>query len=89
MARGIQPSPQQIIEERQVTLFAATDALVLWDRYEAELLTHLERQLAVEASQNASVRIEKALQIVRRLARGNAIEDSDHAELHDAVRGVA
>lgn len=76
MARGIQPSAAQIAEERRITELAATAELVTWDRYERELLTYLERQVT-----NPTL-----LAVVRRLQRGNAIEDADHVELYDAVR---
>lgn len=76
MARGIQPSAAQLAEERRITELAATAELVTWDRYERELLTYLERQLT-----NPTL-----LAVVRRLQRGNAIEDADHVELYDAVR---
>jgi hypothetical protein len=76
MARGIQPSAAQLAEERRITELAATAELVTWDRYERELLTYLERQIT-----NPTL-----LAVVRRLQRGNAIEDADHVELYDAVR---
>lgn len=76
MARGIQPTPQQLAEENGMTILATTGELVSWDRYERELLTHLERRIADP----------KLLAIVSRLNRGNAIEDADHIELYEAVR---
>lgn len=76
MARGIQPTAEQLAEERAMTLQAATGELVSWDRYERELLTHLERRIVDQ----------KLLAIVARLNRGNAVEDADHLELFDAVR---
>ncbi len=75
-SRGRQPSNDQLAEERRITELAATAELVTWDRYERELLTYLERQLT-----NPTL-----LAVVRRLQRGNAIEDADHVELYDAVR---
>lgn len=79
MARGRQPSTQQLAEERHVTLQATTSARVEWDEYERKLLLELERDIAVGAN-------ERALRIVRWLQRGNAIEDADHEELYEAVR---
>lgn len=75
-SRGRQPSNDQLAEERRITELAATAELVTWDRYERELLTYLERQIT-----NPTL-----LAVVRRLQRGNAIEDADHVELYDAVR---
>ena len=46
MARGIQPTAQQLAEERSITLQAATAELKTWDRYEADLLTHLSHELS-------------------------------------------
>lgn len=79
MARGRQPSPQQLAEERQVTLLAATDARISWDEYERQLLTYLTANLADEP---------RLLAIANRLVRGNVLEDADHRELHEAVRQV-
>ena len=81
-APGLKPTAIQILEERTITLYAATDELLSWDRYEVALLAHLEQRLEISDDR-------KALEIVRRLQRGNRIEDSDHLELHAAVRGYA
>lgn len=77
MARGIQPTAQQLAEERSITLQAATAELKTWDRYEADLLTHLSHELSDDP---------QLLAIAKRLQRGDALENSDHAELYDAVR---
>lgn len=82
MARGVQPTPQQIAEERHITLRSATDELLSWDTREAQLLNYLEA--APEVAGNPTLAA-----IVRRLQRGNVIEDADHLELHAAVREVA
>lgn len=79
MARGIQPSVQQLEEERHVTLLAATDARLSWDEYERQLLVYLEHRL-----EDPNV-----LAVARRLLRGDVLEDIDHRELHEAVRQVS
>lgn len=80
MARGVQPSAQQLAEERQMTLQSATAELVTWDAYEAKLLAYLDSTIGPDATLGA---------ILDRLQRGNRIEDADHLELHAAVREVA
>lgn len=79
MTRGRKPTPEQLAEERQVTLLAATDARISWDEYERQLLTYLERSLTENP---------KLLAIAHRLTRGNVLEDADHQELYEAVRQV-
>jgi len=79
MARGRQPSPAQLAEERQMTLHAATEELISWDQREAELLDYLGR--APEVANNPTLAA-----IVKRLQRGDLLENSDHAELYEAVR---
>lgn len=81
MARGRQPNATQIAEERSITLRSATDELLSWDEREAVLLDYLES--ATEVQNNPTLAA-----IVRRLQRGNVIEDRDHIELHEAVRAV-
>jgi hypothetical protein len=78
MARGRQPSPDQLVEERAITLQAATEELVSWDRREAELLAYLAQAPEVANNQTLSA-------IVRRLQRGDLLENADHAELYEAV----
>ncbi len=80
MARGVQPTPQQLADERHITLHAATDELLRLDIPEAEQLDYLARAVAGNPTLSA---------IVRRLQRSNRIEDADHLELHTAVREVA
>lgn len=80
MARGIQPSLQQLAEERRMTLQSATGELLAWDVHENQLLDYLGTAVAHDPKLNA---------IVQRLKRGNRIEDSDHLELYDAVREVS
>lgn len=72
-------NPVQIEEERQMTLQAATEELLTWDRREAELLDYLGRAPEVASNPTLSA-------IVRRLQRGDLLENSDHAELYEAVR---
>lgn len=80
MSRGRQPTAQQLAEERQVTLLAATDARISWDEYERQLLVYLERNVAGNPKLHA---------LAKRLQRGNAIEDADHIELYETVRQVS
>lgn len=80
MARGIQPTPEQLAEERHVTLQSATAELLAWDAHETELLNYLESVVGSHPTLGP---------IVRRLQRGNRLEDADHIELHAAVRGVS
>lgn len=79
MARGRQPSTEQLADERHVTLQAATEELLSWDARESELLAFLGR--APEVANNPTLAA-----IVRRLQKGDLLENADHAELYEAVR---
>lgn len=81
MARGRQPNAAQLAEERHITLQSATAELLSWDTREAQLLNYLEAAPEVRANPTLAA-------IVRRLQRGNVIEDADHIELYQAVREV-
>lgn len=72
-------NPGQIEEERQMTLQAATEELLTWDQRETALLAFLEHAPEVASNPTLSA-------IVRRLQRGDLLENSDHAELYEAVR---
>lgn len=79
MARGIQPSAEQLAEERSITLLSATDELVTWDRREAALTNRIHAAVA-------RGEIQQALADIRLLQRGDVLENSDHVELFEAVR---
>jgi hypothetical protein len=79
MSPGVKPSLAQLAEERAMTLKSATDELLAWDAYEQRLLDFLERGVADNPTLAA---------IVRKLQRGNRIEDADHLELADALKAV-